>query len=275
MGLFNKIFKKKPEPVRQPTPDPAAEKTKPMAAEPPALEKKKRTSWIDELSDPASPAHEKLAQLPNAPELKPEPVAEIGVTVTFRHERTEHKPAGELSHLDFGRPAGELGCFLNYEPRVLREPSEKQLAYLKDLGVFIPDGITNVDASCMISRVTGEDDPEGPGPELVALAAGLGTQFSAFISAAGLLRAIVEQAGEKERVALYVYGVRQSLHGVAFGNMLEDPEAGVFYSFADRVVTDPALLRSLNGRAAEDYLHPHKGTAIYKTAAALFSGGGA
>lgn len=33
MGLFNKIFKKKPEPVRQPTPDPAAEKTKPMAAE--------------------------------------------------------------------------------------------------------------------------------------------------------------------------------------------------------------------------------------------------
>lgn len=183
-------------------------------------------------------------------------------------------PVGELSHLDFGRPAGELGCFLNYEPRVLCEPSEKQLAYLKDLGVFIPDGITNVDASCMISRATGEDDPEGPSPELAALAAGLGTRISAFIGAAGLLRAIVEQADEKERAALYVYGVRQSLRGVAFGNMLEDPEVGAFYSFADQVVADPALLRSLNGRAAEDYIHPHKGTAIYK-AAALFLGGGA
>lgn len=275
MGLFDKIFKKKPEPVRQSIPYPATGKTKPAAAEPPAPEKKKRTSWIDELSDPASPVHEKLVQLPDTPALKPEPVAEIGITVTFRHEHLEHKPVGELSHLDFGRPSGELGCFLNYEPRVLREPSEKQLAYLKNLGVFIPDGITNADASCMISRATGEDDPEGPGPELVALAAGLGTQFSAFIGSSGLLRAIVDQAGEKERAALYVYGVRQSLRGVTFGNMLEDPEIDAFYSFADRVIADPALLRSLNGRAAEDYLRPRKGTAIYKAAVDLFSGGGA
>lgn len=277
MGLLSKIFNKKPGQAKRVAPDPVTHGAEPTAEAPPAPEKKKSASWIDELADPLSPVHEKLAKLADVSEAKPQPpvTPEVGITVTIRHGRVKREPVGELSHLDFENPAGELGCFLNYEPRVLREPSEKQLAYLKDLGVFIPDGITNVDASCMIGRATGEDDPEGPGPELAALAAGLGTRFSAFISAAGLLRAIVEQADEKERAALFAYGVRQSLLGSTFGNMLEDPEVGAFYAFADRVVADPALLRSLNGRAAEDYLHPHKGTAIYKAAAALFSGGGA
>ena len=155
------------------------------------------------------------------------------------------------------------------------EPSERQLAYLKDLGVFIPDGITNVDASCMISRATGEDDLKSPGPELVALADGLGTEFSAYVGARGLIACIYTQASERDRAALYAYAVRQSLKGAAFGNMLSDPEHGVFYDFADRVLADPALLRSLNGRDATDLQHPHKGTAIYKAAAAHFAGGGA
>lgn len=277
MGLFNKIFGKRPESEQKAAPTPAVEEKRPTAEAPPAPEKKKRTSWIDELADPSSPVHEKLARLADVPEAKPQQSAapEVGITVTIRHECTKREPVGELSHLDFGKPAGELGCFLNYEPRVLYEPSEKQLAYLKDLGVFIPDGITNRDATCMISRATGEDSLEGPAPELVALAVGLGVEFSAFIGSDGLLRAIVGQASEKDRAALFAYGVRQSLRGAAFGNMLEDPEVGVLYSFADRVVADPALLRSLNGRAAEDYLSPHRGTAIYKAATAMIAGGGA
>lgn len=276
MGLFNKFFGKRPEPAQKADPTPAEEEKKPMAEAPPATEKKKRASWIDELADPSSPVHEKLARLADVPEAKPQPSAapEVGITVTIRREHTKREPVGELSHLDFGKPAGELGCFLNYEPRVLYEPSEKQLAYLKDLGVFIPDGITNRDATCMISRATGEDSLEGPAPELVALAVGLGVEFSAFVGSDGLLSAIVGQASEKDRAALFAYGVRQSLRGTAFGNMLEDPEVGVLYSFADRVVADPALLRSLNGRAAEDYLSPHRGTAIYKAATAMIAGGG-
>ena len=268
VGLFDKLFKKRPDldPVK---------KERQAAAPPPAPEVKKRTSWIDELADPDSPVHEKLKKLPEPPKEKTEPAQRIEVAVTVRHEYKKAEPIGELSHLEFGKPAGALGCFLNYEPRVLSEPTERQLAYLKDLGVFIPDGITKDDASCMISRATGEDDLESPGPELVALAVGLGVRFSAFIGAAGLLRQIVGQTGERDRAALFGYAVRQSLQGSGLGNMLEDPAVGSFYDFADQVAADPALLRSLNGREPVDYIHPHKGTAIYKAAAVLFSGGGA
>jgi len=267
VGLFDKLFK------RQPDPDPV-KKEKPAAAPPPAPEVKKRTSWIDELADPDSPVHEKLKKLPEAPKEKAEPAQRIEVAVTVRHEYKKAEPIGELSRLEFGKPDGVLGCFLNYEPRVLCEPTERQLAYLKDLGVFIPDGITKDDASCMISRATGEDDLESPSPELVALAAGLGVQFSAFVGASGLLRQIVGQIGERDRAALFGYAVRQSLQGSSLGNMLEDPAVGSLYDFADQVVADPALVRSLTGREPEDYIHPHKGTAIYKAAAARFSGGG-
>lgn len=266
MGLFDKLFKKRsdPDPVK---------KEKPAVAPPPAPEVKKRTSWIDELADPDSPVHENLKKLPEAPKEKTEPVQRIEVAVTVRHEYKEADPVGELTHLEFGKPAGALGCFLNYEPRVLNEPTERQLSYLKDLGVHIPDGITKDDASCMISRATGEDDLESPSPELVALAVGLGVQFSAFVGASGLLQRIVRQSSERDRAALFGYAVRQSLQGVGLGNMLEDPENGRFYDFADQVVADPALLRSLTGREAADYIHPHKGTAIYKAAAVRFSGG--
>ena len=260
--------------TKRPVPDPV-KKEKPADTPPPAPEVKKRTSWLDELADPDSPVHEKLKKLPEPPKEKTEPAQRIEVAVTVRHEYKKAEPIGELSHLEFGKPAGALGCFLNYEPRVLSEPTERQLAYLKDLGVFIPDGITKDDASCMISRATGEDDLESPGPELVALAVGLGVRFSAFIGAAGLLRQIVGQTGERDRAALFGYAVRQSLQGSGLGNMLEDPAVGSFYDFADQVAADPALLRSLNGREPVDYIHPHKGTAIYKAAAVLFSGGGA
>ena len=79
MGLFDKLFK------RQPDPDPV-KKEKPAAAPPPAPEVKKRTSWIDELADPDSPVHEKLKKLPEPPKEKTEPAQRIEVAVTVRHE---------------------------------------------------------------------------------------------------------------------------------------------------------------------------------------------
>lgn len=235
------------------------------------------------------------------------------VTVSVRTQWVEGDPVGELSHLDFGKPAGELGCFLNYNVYNVKyaglrgrkrttwllaydeqhaidratakgylppyeitlgehdAPTERQLDYLKDLGVVIPDGITKDDASCMISRATGEDSEEGPSPALVALAFGMKKYFSAFIGADGLLRDIVYGASDREKAALYAYGVQQSMRGGSFGNMLEDPALSVFYGFADKVLNDEALLRSLSGREPGDYKNPHRGTTIYKAAAAYLT----
>lgn len=263
MGLFEKLFgSRSKEVAKAPEAQPAPQPEKITTPD----------SWHTDLAESPVPVREALRK--DAPPWIKNNGAQAP-TVTVKFKSVECDPVGALTHLDFGKPAGALGCFLNYEPRVLSEPTERQLAYLKDLGVFIPDGITKDDASCMISRATGEDDLESPGPELVALAVGLGVRFSAFIGAAGLLRQIVGQTGERDRAALFGYAVRQSLQGSGLGNMLEDPAVGSFYDFADQVAADPALLRSPNGREPADYIHPHKGTAIYKAAAALFSGGGA
>ena len=232
----------------------------------------------------------------------------FNVTVKVEQTTDERKPVGELSHLDFGKPVGELGCFLNYrhynvsctdeqgkkktrqrtgidEQQAIEKvkadgflppykatvleyeyPTEKQIDYLKDLGVVIPDGATTIDASCMISRALGEDSKEGPSPSLVAIALGLKTNFSAFVGASGLLHNIICQASDRDRAALYAYGVRQSMRGGSFENMLEDSDISVFYVFADMILNDATLLRSLNGRASDDYKSPNRGTAIYKAA---------
>lgn len=242
------------------------------------------------------------------------PAAKFSTTIKAQWVKCD--PVGKLSYLDFGKPYGEMGCFLNYNVYNVKyaglrgrkrtawllaydeqhaidraialgylptyeitlgeheAPTERQINYLKDLGVVIPDGITKVDASCMISRATGEDSEEGPSPALVALAFGMKKYFSAFIGADGLLSSIVYGASDRDRAALYAYGVRQSMRGEPFGNMLEDPDLSVFYGFADQVLNDEALLRSLNGREPKDYKNPYRGTAIYKAAAAHLTANG-
>lgn len=179
----------------------------------------------------------------------------------------------ELSRVDIGKPIGSLGCYLTYTPDVLEPPTEKQLAYLKDLGVLVPSGVTKQDASCMISRATGEDSEEGPSADLVALAIAFGVKFSAFIGAENLLYYVVNSTSGKDRAALYAYAVQQSLAGLSFGNMLTDPACDRFYAFADVVAADTSLVKSLDGREPSDFLKPQRGTKIYKAAAAFLEGG--
>lgn len=210
-----------------------------------------------------------------APELEAAPAAAPEIRVSISVREVEREPVGELSRLDFGKGEDVLGCFLNFEPAELFEPSEKQRAYLRDLGVPVPAGVTNRDATCMISRATGEDTLESPSTQLAALASGLGIQFSAYIGARGLLGSIVAQASDLDRAAFYGYAVLQSELGQPLGNMLEAPERAQCYAFAEKALADPALMRSLSGRLPEDYTRPNRGTAIYKAAASCLLGGAA
>lgn len=148
--------------------------------------------------------------------------------------------------------------------------TEKQFSYLTNLGVTIPDFVTKDDASCMISRVV-DDDLVAPSAELIELANSLGTEFSAFIGSCGLHNAIIHQASNRDRAALYAYGIHQYLKKSSFGNMLKDPNISRYYDFADYIYNDPSLLKSLCGRDPSDFKSPHKGTKIYKAAATFFN----
>ena len=190
MGFFDRLFKKKPIKV-------ISNEAKSVTIE------QQKTSVSGMVQDPV--------------------VKETKVESTNR-EYVEQEPIGKLSYIDFGKPVGELGCFLNYrkykitgigdggrkrseictgydEQHALEKatsrgllppfetkiiefelPTERQLEYLKNLGVVIPEGVTKTDASYMIDRVVEEFDSfDAPKPSLVALALGLKTEFSAFI----------------------------------------------------------------------------------------------
>lgn len=195
--------------------------------------------------------------------------------ITIKKCEPERRQIGELSHLDFGKPEGELGCFLNYEPRELEPPTEKQIGCLEYDGVVIPNGATKQDASAMISRCESWDVQPLPDPDRVDLALSFGCEFSAFVGADDLLDAIIYRANKDERAALYCYGVACSMSGRVFGNMLTDPDAPIFISFADVVAADPSLQKSLADRWPDDFRKPNKSTKIYKAAAAHLAGGGA
>lgn len=145
-------------------------------------------------------------------------------------------------------------------------PTERQIEYMKKLRLFIPDGITKSDASCMISRVTGEDSMNGPESWLVSMADKFQVTYSAYIGFEGLLTAIVNQIGKYKLSALYAYSVHQELKGAEFRNFFDSPSVQLYYEFATHISNDEKLLQSLIQRTASDLLHPNKNTNIYKAA---------
>lgn len=270
MGLFDKLFKKRPDP------DPV-KKEKPAAAPPPAPEVKKRTSWIDELADPDSPVHEKLRKLPETPEKKKAPAQQIERIVAVEYEREKNESMCELSRLDFGKPAGVLGCFLNYEAKYLTPPTDRALEIIRENGIVPPDGLTREDANCILRRIEHDYNRDGPESWLVSLATETGTKFSAYIGGYDLCKELIYQLSDKNRAALYAYAVYRGIDdghmdkiAFAFGKMKKDSELSRFYDFADQVIASPSLLKSLKDREIHDFQHPHKGTSIYKAAAQFF-----
>ena len=123
----------------------------------------------------------------------------------------------------------------------------------------------------MISRATGEDSEEGPDSSIVALANSFDMEYSAFIGAERLFNSIIYQAKDRDRVALYAYGVARSAKGLSYRNMKEDISLDKYYAVADNVIADADLMRSLNNRNAEDYKNPSHGTKIYKAVVALLN----
>ena len=149
-------------------------------------------------------------------------------------------------------------------------PTERQISYMKDLRVFIPDGITKTDASCIISRVTGEDSKEGPAPWLVSMADRFDISYSAYIGFEGMLKCIINQVDSFNLAALYGYSVHCDLKGNDFRNFFDSSNIQIYYEFANIVESDSKLKQSLLQRSASDFLHPNKNTNIYKAAKEFF-----
>lgn len=150
-------------------------------------------------------------------------------------------------------------------PGPYEAPTEKQLAYAKDLGIRFPDDVSKGDMTCLISRAVGDDSEKSPASDIVDLAMALDIKFSPYIGADGLLRLMFFSAADAQRGAMYAYAIHQRNAGKPFSNFYDDPDTAIYLGIGERIAADPKLRELLKERPPEDLTSPRKGTKIYNT----------
>lgn len=207
---------------------------------------------------------------------------------TGRINKRIYEARKEQEALDLAEKEGlqkpEIKKVLPIEP-----PTENQIGYLESWGITVPDGACKYDVSAILSRLEDSDDVvneirvskgaikeyirplEGPNEDFAMFAHEMGLHFSKFIGADALHRQVVCRLEYRDKAAFFAYCVMCNNSLAAIGNMLESPQIEQIYAFADEVLSNESLMRSIVGRAPEDYLNPHKGSMAYKAVAEYFN----
>lgn len=140
----------------------------------------------------------------------------------------------------------------------LNRPSERQLKFLQDLKIEIPDGCTNDDVSTILTRVLDFKDDKDPSPEFINYAQELNVCFSYFTGEHELLGCICSQVSEKDMAILYAYAIKLSrTSNATFKDPRSDPDFSAFECFAEKVKEKSDIRKSLYERTLYDYLNPN------------------
>ena len=169
------------------------------------------------------------------------------------------------------------------------DPTERQIQYLQSWGVSVPAGASKFDVSAILSRL--EDETEtvsekkisksiteqrvrllpGPASDFAMFADGMGVKFSRYIGKAALFDKTLYNLTGRDRIAFYAYCIICVHEKTEIGDMRKSEYFTRLYEFADAAIDNPTILRSIEGRSANDYLHPHKGSTAYKAVAEFFA----
>lgn len=182
------------------------------------------------------------------------------------------------------------GLLEPYEIRVMPNdaPTDKQIEYLHSWNVEVPVGAVKEDVSAILSRledsysVVAEEriSPsksverirplDGPSEEFAQYADAMGVLFSKYIGKDALFDRTVSGLDRREKAAFFAYCVLCTHDQKPIGDLRSSKYAERIYVFADMAASDDAVMRSINGRTAYDYMKPHKGSAAYKAVANYF-----
>lgn len=182
------------------------------------------------------------------------------------------------------------GLLEPYEIRVMPNdaPTDKQVKYLHSWNVEVPAGAVKEDVSAILTRledsysvVTEERvSPrevverirplDGPSEEFAQYADAMGILFSKYIGKDALFGSTVYDLDGREKAAFFAYCVLCAHDQKPIGDLRASKYAEQIYMFADMAASDDSVMRSINGRAAHDYMKPHKGSAAYKAVADYF-----
>lgn len=177
----------------------------------------------------------------------------------------DEKDALEKFQEKYGDIAGEPNIrLIPAEP-----PTDKQLKYIHDYNVIIPDDISKEDASAIINRVAYGHTMQAS-ESFAKLADTLGCLFSRYIDGESLVTNIAYRASDRERIAFYAYCIVSFEKKVNVITSDDFPELPIYYKFADNVIDDERFMKSLEKRWPEDYLKPNRNTITYKAVADYF-----
>lgn len=143
-------------------------------------------------------------------------------------------------------------------------PTEKQVAYARDLGIVIPLHATRSNISAMISRVT-DDDMEQPSVGIMQFLQCLSKDpVEPYTGKNAAISQILYYANDLQTCIFYVYAVTCATKNRSLQNPLLDQQFSTYEKIGERLSKDEKLLQSVRRRPAADYIKPSKNTAAYK-----------
>lgn len=132
-----------------------------------------------------------------------------------------------------------------------KKPSERQLNYIRDLNVHVPDNVCLDDISCMISRMV-DNDKLTPNTELVEYAYKKGVKFSKFIGKKDLYNSIYFSLELRDKIAFFAFCVYRWACENRHANLNTSPHKKLFYDFSENNLTNESFVKSLDNYRGED-----------------------
>lgn len=206
---------------------------------------------------------------------------------TSRKNKRKYEAKDEASALALAADDGLTGPYAVI-PLPIDAPTESQVKYLQSWGMTVPEGASKYDVSAILSRLEDAHDIASekdiapnmkvervyplpsPSKEFAQYADAMGVQFSRYIGKEVLFNSTVYNLTGWEKAAFYAYCVLCHAKGTEPGDLRKSAAVNELYAFADIAANDATVMRSIVGREADDYLHPHKGSAAYKAVANHF-----
>lgn len=130
------------------------------------------------------------------------------------------------------------------------EPTEKQLAYAKDLGITIPAGVNRKEVSDLISNAVDWDEPADPA--ILAYANKLNIVYTKFTGEKQLYGRIWHALPSDSTAAWFTYCLYRDLLPKRITPVATSHEHPAIQAIAEKVILDPAVLESINRYGGEN-----------------------
>lgn len=177
-------------------------------------------------------------------------------SVAGKHKDTGRKRTINISAISLEQckeKAADEGILEPYEiteyPPSL--PSERQLAYAKDLGIKIPENATFKDISALLDRKQQVDNLD-PQQGLIDYANAREFEFSKYIGKKALYNLIFYKLSGKDKIAFFIFCVYRWLSDDRESNLDTHKYKDKFYELADKLTNDDKFVKSMNRYEGEE-----------------------